>query len=57
MYQVLVKWMDKSVMDRMVTDKQLRGLIKNLKSGVTYAQVITPSGVTKEITNLFNQEV
>ena len=57
MYQVLVKWMDKSVMDRMVTDKQLRGLIKNLKSGVTYAQVITPSGVTKEITNLFNHEV
>ena len=55
MYILLVKWVDDSVINRVVTDKQLRAMIKNFKGGVRYAQVITPSGVTKEITNLFNQ--
>ena len=56
MYNLLVKWVDDSVINRVVTDKQLRVMIKNFKDGVRYAQVITPSGVTKEITNLFNQQ-
>lgn len=55
MYDLLVKWVDDSVMSKVVTDKQLRGMIKNLKGGVRYAHVITPSGVTKEITEYFNQ--
>jgi len=55
MYNLLVKWVDKSVMSRMVTEKQLRGMVNTLKGGVSYAHVITPSGVTKEITNILNK--
>ena len=55
MYKVLVKWFDKSELTREINNsKELGSLISNLKGGVTYAQIITPSGVTKEITNLFN---
>lgn len=55
MYNLLVKWVDDSVINRVVTDKQLRVMIKNFEDGVRYAQVITPSGVTKEITEHFNK--
>ena len=55
MYNLLVRWVDKSVMSRMVTERQLRGLMGNLKGGVSYAHVVTPSGVTKDITNIMNQ--
>jgi len=53
MYQVLVKWFDNGVMNKLMTEKQLRVLPNVLRGGVSYAKVITPSGVTKEITHLF----
>ena len=31
MYNLLVKWVDDSVINRVVTDKQLRALIKNFR--------------------------
>jgi len=56
MYKVLVKWFDKSELKReIVNPQQLKALVDNLKSGVVYAEVVTPSGVSKDITNLFNK--
>jgi len=48
--------MDNQVMSRTIKDVgQLRNIIGSLKSGVVYATIVTPSGVTKEITNEFNK--
>ena len=56
MYKLLVRWMDNQVMERTITDAgQLMRLIPNLKAGVVHAQLVTPSGVTKEITQHFNK--
>lgn len=56
MYKLLVRWIDNQEMSRTIKDVgQLRRLIPNLKSGVVYAKIVTPSGVTKEITNEFNK--
>lgn len=56
MYKLLVRWMDNQVMERTINDVgQLRNVISNLKGGVVHAHIVTPSGVTKEITNQFNK--
>ena len=56
MYKLLVRWMDNQVMERTIKDvNQLRGIINSVKGGVVYSQVITPSGVTKDITREFNK--
>ena len=56
MYKLLVRWMDNQVMERTIKDvNQLMRLIPQLKAGVVHAQVVTPSGVTKEITEHFNK--
>jgi len=56
MYKLLVRWMDNQVMERTIKDAdQLMRLIPQLKAGVVHAQVVTPSGVTKEITKHFNK--
>ena len=56
MYELLVKWIDKSQMVKEVRDAQQLGKwIPLMRGGVTYAQLTTPSGVTKDITNLFHQ--
>ena len=56
MYKLLVRWMDNQVMERTINDvNQLRGIINSVKGGVVFATLVSPSGVTKEITNLFNQ--
>ena len=56
MYKLLVRWMDGQQMSReFQTVGQLRGIINSVKGGVVYSQVITPSGVTKEITQEFNK--
>ena len=56
MYKLLVRWMDNQEMSRNIKDAgQLMRLIPQLKGGVVYAQIVTPSGVTKEITKEFNK--
>ena len=56
MYKLLVRWMDNQEMSRNIKDVgQLMRLIPQLKAGVVHAQLLTPSGVTKEITQYFNQ--
>jgi hypothetical protein len=56
MYKLLVRWMDNQVMERTIKDVgQLRNVIGSLKSGVAYATITTPSGVSKEITEHFNK--
>ena len=56
MYKLLVRWMDNQVMERTIKDvNQLRGIIGSLKAGVVHAQLVTPSGVSKEITEHFNK--
>ena len=56
MYQLLVRGMDGQQMSRTIKDVgQLRGIINSVKGGVVYSQVITPSGVTKDITREFNK--
>ena len=56
MYKLLVRWMDNQEMSRNIKDVgQLRNVINNLKGGVIHAQLISPSGVTKEITEHFNK--
>ena len=54
MYKLLVRWMDGQQMSRTIKDVgQLRNIIASLKGGVIYSEVITPSGVSKEITKEF----
>jgi len=56
MYKLLVRWIDNQEMSRTIKDVgQLRNIIGSLKNGVVYASILTPSGVTKEITNQFNK--
>ena len=56
MHKLLVKWIDKSQMMKEVENaKQLGKYIRLMRGGVTFAQITTPSGVTKDITELFNQ--
>jgi hypothetical protein len=56
MYKLLVRWMDNQVMERTINDvNQLRGIINSVKSGVVHATLVSPSGVTKEITEHFNK--
>ena len=56
MYKLLVRWMDNQVMSRNIKDVgQLRNIIGSLKAGVVHAQLVSPSGVTKEITEHFNR--
>jgi hypothetical protein len=56
MHELLVKWIDKSQMVRTVENTQQLGkYIKLMRGGVVFAQITTPSGVTKDITELFNQ--
>jgi len=56
MYKLLVRWMDNQVMERTITEvAQLRGIINSVKGGVVYATLVSPSGVSKEITEHFNK--
>jgi hypothetical protein len=56
MYKLLVRWMDNQVMERTINDvNQLRGIINSVKGGVVFATLVSPSGVTKEITEHFNK--
>ena len=56
MYTLLVRWMDDQVMERTIKDvNQLRGIINSVKAGVVFATLVSPSGVTKEITEHFNK--
>jgi fructose-1,6-bisphosphatase/sedoheptulose 1,7-bisphosphatase-like protein len=56
MHELLVKWIDKSQMVRTIENAQQLGkYIKLMRGGVVFAQITTPSGVTKDITELFNQ--
>ena len=56
MYKLLVRWMDNQVMERTIKDvNQLRGIINSVKAGVVFATLVSPSGVTKEITEHFNK--
>ena len=56
MYTLLVRWMDNQVMERTINDvNQLRGIINSVKGGVVFATLVSPSGVTKEITEHFNK--
>ena len=56
MYKLLVRWMDNQVMERTINDvNQLRGIINSVKSGVVHATLLSPSGVSKEITEHFNK--
>ena len=56
MYKLLVRWMDNQVMERTIKDvNQLRGIINSVKGGVVFATLVSPSGVTKEITEHFNK--
>jgi len=56
MYKLLVRWIDNQVMERTINDvNQLRGIINSVKAGVVHAQLVTPSGVSKEITEHFNK--
>ena len=56
MYTLLVRWMDDQVMERTINDvNQLRGIINSVKGGVVFATLVSPSGVTKEITEHFNK--
>jgi hypothetical protein len=56
MYKLVVKWIDKSVMETTVRDSvQLRKYINLMRGGVTFASITTPSGVEKDITLHFNQ--
>jgi len=55
MYKLVVRWIDKSVMTRMVTPNELKRYIPLMKGGVVHATLTTPSGVEKEITQFFNQ--
>ena len=54
MYELLVKWVDDTEMKRTITSsKELGKFTRILKGGVRYAQITTPSGVTKDCTELF----
>ena len=56
MHELLVKWIDKSQMTRTIENSQQLGkYIRLMRGGVTFAQITTPSGVTKDTTELFNQ--
>ena len=56
MYKLLVRWMDNQEMSRNIKDVgQLRNIIGSLKGGVVHATLVSPSGVTKEITEHFNK--
>ena len=54
MYQLTVKWSHQDVMTRTIqTSNELSNLISSLRKGVMYASIVTPSGVTKDITRYF----
>jgi len=55
MYKLLVKWFQGSQLEKVMNESQLREFIMNNTQSVRYAQVITPSGVTKEITEFLNK--
>ena len=56
MYTLLVRWIDNQVMERTINDvNQLRGIINSVKGGVVHATLVSPSGVSKEITEHFNK--
>jgi hypothetical protein len=56
MYKLLVRWMDGQQMSRTIKDVgQLRGIINSVKGGVVFATLVSPSGVTKDITEHFNK--
>ena len=56
MYKLLVRWIDGQQMNRAIKDVgQLRGIINSVKGGVVFATLVSPSGVTKEITEHFNR--
>ena len=56
MYKLLVRWIDNQVMERTIKDvNQLRGIINSVKGGVVFATIVSPSGVSKEITEHFNK--
>ena len=56
MYKLLVRWMDNQEMSRNIKDVgQLRNIIGSLKAGVVHATLVSPSGVSKEITEHFNK--
>ena len=56
MYTLLVRWIDNQVMERTINDvNQLRGIINSVKGGVVFATLVSPSGVSKEITEHFNK--
>ena len=56
MYKLLVRWMDGQQMSREIqTVGQLRGIINSVKGGVVHATLLSPSGVSKEITEHFNK--
>ena len=56
MYKLFVRWMDNQVMERTINDvNQLRGIINSVKAGVVHATLLSPSGVSKEITEHFNK--
>jgi hypothetical protein len=54
MHKLLVRWFDNSTMTRTIKDAaQLRRLADQLKEGVVYAELTTPSGATSEVTKYF----
>ena len=55
MYKVLVKWFNNEVVNELMSETQLRTFISSTKELVKYAEIVTPSGVTKEITQHFNK--
>ena len=56
MYKVLVKWFDLTKFEKVMSETELRLFISSNKRTVRYAEVVTPSGVTKEITNFLNKQ-
>lgn len=55
MYKLLVKWFNLNQLEKVMNETELRGFISSNTQSVKYAHVVTPSGVTKEITNLLNK--
>ena len=54
MYKLTIKWSQTDVLNRLIgNSNELNAMIKSVKGGVTYAQIVTPSGVTKDITKYF----
>ena len=55
MYKLLVKWFNLTEIEKVMSELELREFISSNTQVVRYAHVITPSGVTKEITQLLNK--